>query len=126
MLCNDLYTYQRKSDYEGGSPHCRLCQASSENLQHILTICSAYNEIRSRIVEDMQQIVEHSDIGVNFKEIRNTPKHLTQFILDCTSLNLPYRYRPDDENTTRIFNLSRDLCFHIKKKRAQKLKIIST
>ena len=73
----------------------------------------------------MEKIVTQSNRGVNFKEIRSTPKHLTQFILDCTSLNLPFRYKFDDENNVQVFNLSRDLCFHIKKKRAQKLKIIN-
>ena len=55
MLCSDLYTYQMKADYQGGSPHCRLCQQPSENnenvenLEHILTKCNAYSEVRVRI-----------------------------------------------------------------------------
>ena len=44
-----------KADYQGGSPHCRLCQQPSENnenvenLEHILTKCNAYSEVRVRI-----------------------------------------------------------------------------
>ena len=52
MLCNDLYTYKMKSEYQGGSPHCRLCYDISqdmkydEDIEHILTVCIAYIEVR--------------------------------------------------------------------------------
>ena len=38
MLCSDLYTYELKAKYNGGSPHCRLCQ---ENTILILPSCKA-------------------------------------------------------------------------------------
>ena len=62
MLCNDLYTYEIKAAYQGGSPHCRLCQGDSdknrsiENISHILTKCSVYSEVRTRIVHQMEII----------------------------------------------------------------------
>ena len=56
MLCNDLYTYKRKSDYQGGSPHCSLCQGSIEDLDHILAQCSAYSDVRDRILDDIEKI----------------------------------------------------------------------
>ena len=50
MLAGDFFTYEVKADQSGGSPHCRCCSYPSppENLQHILTSCSSYSDIRVR------------------------------------------------------------------------------
>ena len=57
MLCKDYYTYQRRSDQSGGSPHCRACsdqytadKRPVESIPHILTVCTAYSDIRERIL----------------------------------------------------------------------------
>ena len=132
MLCSDLYTYEIKAAYQGGSPHCRLCQGDSdenrtqpqlvENISHILTKCSAYAEARTRIFHQMEIICSQSKCEINFKNILKDPEHLTQFILDCTSLNLPVRISDYDEVCPQIFALSRDLCFSINKTRLEILK----
>ena len=122
MLCSDLYTYQMKADYQGGSPRCRLGQQPSENnenvenLEHILTECNAYSEVRVRILKSMENLCKESKSGFNLEDIMGNTSHLTQFILDCSSMNLPSRINISDEICGEIFNLSRDLCFHIKKK----------
>ena len=128
MLCSDLYTYEMKAEYQGGSPHCRLCQQPSENnenvenLEHIITECTAYSEVRDRIIKGMENLCGKSKSGVSFEEIRKNPKHLTQFILDCSSMNLPSRINNCDEICGDIFELSRDLCFYLKKTRIAKLR----
>ena len=122
MLCNDLYTYKRKSEYQGGSPLCRLCKENSEDLEHILTSCNIYNEVRGRIIDEMEEICIESKSGVNFSEIRKNSRYLAQFILDCGSMNLPSRFNTQDTNMHKIFKLSRDLCYYMKKTRAEKLK----
>ena len=128
MLCSDLYTYQMRAEYQGGSPHCRLCQQPSvnnenvENLEHIITECSAYSEVRDRLLKEMENLCKNSKSGFNFVDIRGNTTNLTQFILDCSSMNLPTRININDEICRKIFNLSRDLCYHIKKTRLQKLK----
>ena len=127
MLCDDLYTYEMKSKYQEGSPHCRLCQGppeNSENLIHILTSCQAYSEVRSKIFIEMNNVCEQSKSQVNFLDIRSNPETLTQFILDCTSLNLPSRISNCDDACYLLFTLSRDLCYHIYKTRLEKLKNI--
>ena len=128
MLCCDLYTYQVKAEYQGGSPHCRLCQEPSENktniesLAHIISECSQYSEVRERILLEMEKICNESKSGFNLKKIIENPSYLTQFVLDCTSINLPIRISERDEICSKLFNLSRDFCHHIKKTRWAKLK----
>ena len=125
MLCGDIYTYEQKSKYQGGSPHCRLCGEIGKNiedLQHILTFCSAYSELRNKVLQEMANICELANNGVNFQEIQSDPLTLTQFILDCTSFNLTKRINYNDNMTSDIFTLSRHLCCHILKTRSRKLK----
>ena len=105
MLCNDLYTYKRKSEYQGGSPLCRLCKESSEDLEHILTSCSIYFEVRKRIIDEMEKLCLESKSEVEFSEIRKNPKYLAQFILDCGSLNLPSRFSTIPNNSSLIISL---------------------
>ena len=69
----------------------------------------------------MRTIFDSIDSGWNF-HIFTDHLLLTQFILDCTSFNLPYRVNYSDPKSSEIFKLSRYLCFHINKTRLQKLK----
>ena len=126
MLCDDIYTFKRKYEYEGGSPHCRLCfdpnnpqsiGQQSEDIQHILSQCSFYKDIRARILCQMEILCRKSMSDINFKFIQTNNHLITQFILDCTSLNLPERINQNDEICPLIFNLGRDLCYSISKKR---------
>ena len=105
-----------------GCPLCRLCKESSEHLEQILSSCSIYIEVRERIIDEMEKICLESKSEVNFSEIRKNPKYLAQFILDCGSLNLPSRFSTKDSSMHKIFKLSRDLCYYMKKTRAEKLK----
>ena len=97
LLSSDLYTYEIKASYQGGSPHCRFCEGSetqsspSENISHILTQCSAYSNKRNKIFNQMEIICSGSNCGINFKKILSSTQQLSQFVLDCTSLNLPVR-----------------------------------
>ena len=128
MLCMDLYTYEMKASFQGGSPNCRLCEPSAtpfmnvENLSHIIAICDAYKDIRRRILLQIEIVVRQSANHIDFQCILLNKELLTQFILDCTSLNLPTRVSPSDEVCPRIFQLSRDLCFSILKKRISMLR----
>ena len=76
MLCNDLYTYKRKAEYQGGSPLCRLCKENSEDLEHILTSCNIYNEVRGRIIDEMEEICIESKSGVTSVKSEKTPDTL--------------------------------------------------
>ena len=128
MLADDLYTFEKKSEYQGGSPHCRCCEEpegnnrKTESLSHILTQCTMYNDVRQRIFLQMEIVCKQSKSEVSFKEISSNPRNLTQFLLDCTSLNLPRRINQNDEICEILFNLSRDLCYSIMKKRNDYMK----
>ena len=106
MLCGDYY----KSKYQGGSPHCRLCgtnEQTIENIEHILTTCSYYTDVRNRVISSMKTIIEKIDYIQSYETIFEDDLNLTQFILDCTSTNLPIRLNYNDRNTSDIFELSR-------------------
>ena len=128
MLCNDLYTYETKASFHGGSSNCRLCKPNSapcsniENICHIVTQCPAYSDVRNRILLQMEIIVKKSENKIDFRKILSNNELLTQFILDCTSLNLPERISPSDEICERVLMLSRDFCYSISKKRLCLLK----
>ena len=123
MLCGDYYTYQLKAKYQGGSPHCRICPNQDiENVEHILNQCPEYVDVRQRIFSDIKNICDQSCSSICFEELVAEPKTLTQFLLDCSSLNLKNRISCTDEHCSAIFNLARDLCYSINKRRLQKLR----
>ena len=57
MLAGDYFTYEVKANQSGGSPHCRCCPYPSpaENLEHILTSCVVYSDIRIRIKSEYEE-----------------------------------------------------------------------
>ena len=130
MLSGDYYTYKLRSEYLGGTPYCRLCleppskTEKIEDLEHILTECGSYTEVRKRILCEMEEICAHSKTQLDFKLILKNPAQLTQFILDCCSLNLPSRISSNDPIFSSVYQLSRDLCFSINKTRLNKLKVL--
>ena len=132
MLTDDLYTYEKKAKYQGGSSHCRLCTSpdqtikNTEDLEHIITTCNTYHETRSRILIQMEIICMKAKNDINFKTILQNKRQLTQFILDCTSLNLERRISEYDEICPMVFNLSRDLCYNIMKKRNNAIKLLKS
>ena len=127
FLCGDIYTQERKSRYQGGSPICRLCDNhEKEEIVHILTICTAYKEIRERIMNEIKSVCESKLPKSYFEDIYQNKQLLTQFILDCTSMNLSKRINADSEIFLEILSLSRDLCFGITRLRSEKLKLLTT
>ena len=128
MLCMDYYTYEKRADQSGGSPHCRSCCVANqemppaENIHHIITQCSAYSDIRERILHEFKSVCEESKSKLNFDDIQKDESKLCQFILDPTSLNLECRMCPNDSKTDELFQLSRDICYAIHTRRMKILK----
>ena len=79
MLTDDLYTYEKKSKYQGGSPHCRLCtqpdqdQQYIEDIVYIISTCEIYQDSRLRILFQMELICTHAKSGINFRIILQNP-----------------------------------------------------
>ena len=112
MLSGDYLTYEVKSKQSGGSCLCRCCESSlTESILHLITQCDAYKEIRTKIMKQFHDILNRT--GFNFKEILDNNERLTQFILDPTSMNLPYRIHQNYPYLKDLLKLSRDYCFAI-------------
>ena len=90
---------------------------------HILTRCRATAETRSRILPDLLNLLAqyHPNHGLLLQHAHST---LTQFILDCTSLNLPssHRISPKHPLYRDIARKCSDIVYAIHTDRAQQLK----
>ena len=115
MLSGDYLTYEIKSNQSGGSPHCRCCPSPShtESIQHILTICEAYSDLRNRILAEYKETCELSKSKISFSDICSDDESLSQFILDPSSLNLRVRVPLSDPILVKLFQISRDYCHAI-------------
>ena len=122
FLTGDYLTAERISLDQGTSPKCKLCDAPVESLNHVLTSCLATAEICRRILPELLNVV--SQVQPSSAILRSQTSHLTQFILDCTSLNLPDSFRVPTHNprVTEIFCVSRDWCYAIAMERHRLLK----
>ena len=75
----------------------------------------AMNEIRSRLYAELVNTIAQVQPNCNIlREIPSAPI-LAQFILDCTSLNLPQSIRIPTHNPgiVKICKISRDWCYAI-------------
>ena len=141
MLAGDYYSYSIKSDQVGGGDHCRICPdpgpsstgediTPREDIQHILTECVATANTRDRILRDLNTVLsqednEHLQMTNNmFQEMMEDKPTLTQFILDCSSLNLPnnVRINQNDKRLYNIIRVTRDLCYSIHNERIRKIR----
>ena len=126
FLCCDLLTGEQLAAQHGGDARCRLCPCPMETTEHILTSCRPLHNVRERLLPELLNTV--CSVAPTSQLLSNPDsKYLTQFILDCTSLNLPnpYRLSPQNPETTKIFKVSRDWCFAIMKERTRQLKALN-
>ena len=110
----------------GGSPHCRCCSdplKPDEDIPHILLHCSAYKEIRERLLNEIRCLSAQTKHKLLFDNLDNTS--LSQFILDPSSMNLKHRVSINDAHLSDFIKLSCDLCFSINKKRLEILRTLS-
>ena len=126
FLCDDFYTYERKAKFQGGSPCCRLCADNlNEDTVHIIATCTAYSDIRVRILDTMKRACLEATPIFHVNDLFDDNMLLTQFVLDCTSSNLPRRINQECDLFSTILSLSRDLCFGIARTRLEKLKLLN-
>ena len=126
MLVGDYMTYSIRASQSGGSPHCRCCTTQppeNEDLLHVLIICSAYTDIRKRLIPEYQDLCLRTKIPLDFKAIFSDDEEFCQFILDPSSFNLKVRVSLSDPILGQFFKISRDYCNAINTRR---LKIIRT
>ena len=124
FLTNDYLTNDRLAiDRPGSSPACSLC-GSMDSIEHVLLSCRATDSVRSRLIPDLLNTVASVDPTNGFLENLPPVPIMTQFVLDCTSFNLPDPYRISALNSpvSEIYRISRDWCFGISGERLRLLK----
>ena len=127
FLTGDYLTgWRRSQDLPGTDPSCKLCRAQEETTEHILTICPALAEERQRILSKLLNTVVSVQPKCKILSMHN-PAVLTQFILDCTSINLEedFRIPAHNPNIKDIFSVARDWCVAANNARNRKLKPIA-
>ena len=120
FLCNETLSNQKPSI----SPACLLCKEPVDTIEHILVSCMAMSEVRSRLYPELVNTVLQVQPSCLILQHTPPPPILAQFILDCSSLNLPEQYRIPihNPNITNIYRISRDWCFGIGSERTRKLR----
>ena len=67
-----------------------LCSDNvNKDMVHGLASCAVYSDIRNRIVGEMRMACEEAIPSFTEEEIFSNLTLMTQFILDCTSINFP-------------------------------------
>ena len=131
MLSGDYLCYTNLAHDRGIDPQCRMCQglltipAPKEDLVHLLTMCRATADTRNRILPELINTVASCDPS---NSVLTSPTHetLTQFILDCSSLNLPANTRvpPNHPGFIIITKQCSNLINGIHKERTRQLKTL--
>ena len=132
MLAGDYpcFSYLGSDRHQDAS--CRLCLALSphqpapeEDMVHLLTRCRRTAAARTRIMPDLMNLISQH-FPSNDILVHPNHTHLTQLILDPTSLNLPMNIRisPDHPALPAVLTMCRNLCFFIDKARTQQLRLL--
>ena len=115
MLAGNFLTYEMKSNQSGGSSHCRCCvpPSPSENLEHIISVCNAYSDIRKRMIAEYTILCSMAKSSISWPDIVSDKNTFCQFVLDPASFNLIQRININDPILGSLFEVSRDFCFAI-------------
>ena len=124
LACDYLTNERLSKDQPHHNPACVLCGAPVDSLEHVLATCRATQECRSRLLPELLNTVAAVQPMCAILQSYPTPDILTQFILDCTSLNLPDRYciPAHNPNIHAVFKVSRDWTYSIGSERLRLLK----
>ena len=119
LTCDYLTNERLATDQPGRDPACLLCKAPVDSIEHVVMSCKATEEIRRRLLPDLLNTVSKVQPSCQILEYLPPPPIMTQFVLDCTSFNLPDPIRIPFHNPclSEIFRISRDWCFGISKER---------
>ena len=114
----------------GSGTSCQLCQslfplqlAPSEDMVHVLTMCRATRDTRTRIIPELFNLISQHFPSNQILQNPNN-KHLTQLILDPTSLNLPIMIRisPNHPALHLVLTQCRHIAFALHKDRTRQMK----
>ena len=107
-------------DVPGSNPNCVLCPAPVESPEHILSVCKATADVRQRLFPELLNTVLEVQPSCSILDGCSNSE-LTQFILDCTSINLDDSMKIPTHNPGigKVFRISRDWCFAGSNRRAR-------
>ena len=126
ILSGDYPCYAIIARDRGSDPKCRLCPspAPPETITHVLTQCCGTREVRNRIWPELLNTIATnfpSNLMLSEEKATHTA---TQFVLDCTSLNLRNGYRIEicHPAAAHVFSITRQFCYAVHMERSRKLK----
>ena len=125
FLTGDFLTNERLSiDQPHLSSACSLCDHPVESIEHVLVSCRATRDVKSRLLPELMNAVAAVQPSCGILKDNPTDSILTQFVLDCTSLNLPDPIRVPAHNPgiSAIYRVSRDWCFAASSERSSCMK----
>ena len=130
LTCDYMTNEKLAKDNPTRSPACDLCPcpAPLDSIEHILVTCRATAEVRARLIPELLNIVARVQPQCSILQCYPPPSTLAQFILDCTSNNLPDKIRIPAHNPDigAVYRLSRDFCYAISCERSRQLKSLPT
>lgn len=130
MLAGDYPCFAYLSSDRGQDASCPLCKhvdphqpAAVEDMVHLLTRCRGTADTRTRLTPVLLNVISKHFPTNSILEQPNHV-HLTQLILDPTSLNLPMTIRlaPNHPGLSQVLSACRILCSAIHKDRTKQLK----
>ena len=130
MLAGDYPCHAYLGSDQAKDDTCPLCQslfpdqpAPIEDMVHLLTHCRATTDTRGRFTPELLNKISKFFPNNPILDLPNQT-HLTQLILDPTSLNLPptIRISPGHPALPLILTTCRSLCFAVHKDRTKQLK----
>ena len=108
-----LQTQKAKFNKSEVDPRCPICRLEDETLQHILTDCPAYNDVRKTQLQDIKKYVINEIGESKWKMYFNNRSVICQLIVDCQSLVNGNILPNDAIFLNHIEVLSRDFCHSI-------------
>ena len=123
FLTNDYMTNERLSlDQPNISSACVLCEALLDYAEHVLASCRSTSDVGDRLLPELLNTVAMVQPIFQILEMDPPPPPhiLTQFVLDCSTPNLPESFRIPTHNPriSEIYKISRDWTFGISSERS--------
>ena len=132
MLAGDYPCSAYQGNDRTQDASCKLCQSLSpqhpspaEDMVHLLVRCRATSDTRTRIIPELLNTISQLQPS-NAILVYPSHTHLTQLILDPTSLNLPMSIRISSDHPAlpSVLAVCRTLCFALHKDRTRQLALL--
>ena len=124
LTCDILTNERRAQDQPGVSPACDLCDDPIDSIEHALVSCKATADIKERLFPELMNAVAKVQPMSKILRYQPPPPVLTQFVLDCTSFNLPDDIRIPVHNpgVSTVHSVCRDWCYAVGSERSRLLR----